>query len=88
MAIVKYIRDGETQLCVAKLSHDLAADVLDLLMASVMPAPLLCDCFQVVGDCTPGFLTGLQAVALQKVLRGLHDEPTTDGPSVVGALQA
>ena len=42
-----------------KLGHYLTANVFDLLVVAMIPAPLVCNRLEVMGDRPPGLLPGL-----------------------------
>ena len=76
-----------SQIGIQCFSYYLPTDILDQPVAVVAPSPQFAYCFQVLCDRTPGLLAGLETIALVQVLTRLDNEPTTDGPAVVGALQ-
>ena len=80
------VRQSLTQFMVIEFNHDMSANALNLLMILVAPSSLFTNYLQAVRDCAPGLLSGLKAVAVQQVLRGLIEEPPSDGTAVLCSL--
>ena len=68
--------------------YNLLANVPQVIVASVGPAPVFTDDFEVVGGGSPHLFPGLQALARFELPAGVDDEPLADFTAVIGGLRA
>ena len=79
------VRQTSPYPCVVVFLHEMAADVLDLLMASVVPTPCVADGLNELGNRAPSLFPGLGTVSLLLLFARLPDEPSAHGYPVLGA---